>query len=128
MSTTFAISYSPKLRWLFVGSGLGPARSRVVVTEEDVDVRFGWGFRAHIDRRAIVTAVPYTGRVTSWGAHGWRHRWLVNGSSQGIVMLTLDPVQRAWAVGVRLRVRELAISVDEPEAFMAAVGPHQSRG
>ena len=54
--------------------------------------------------------------------HGWRQRWLVNGSSHGIVVLAIDPPARARVLGVPIRVRELAVSLDEPVGFAAALG------
>jgi hypothetical protein len=65
---------------------------------------------------------PWSGPVWSWGVHGWKQRWLVNGSSHGIVVLSIDPPARARVVGVPVRVRELAISLDDPVGFAAALG------
>jgi hypothetical protein len=61
--------------------------------------------------------------VRAWGAHGWRGRWLVNASSQGIVRLDLDPPARATCLVLRPRVRDLRVSVDDPDGLVAALGP-----
>ena len=124
MPTTFPLSYSPKLRWLFVSMGMGPARSGVKVGDGAVEVHMGWSFRARLDSTAVRSAVPYTGRVLNWGAHGWRHRWLVNGSSKGIVVLTLDPPQRGSVLGVPITLTELRVSVEDPDGLIAALSPH----
>jgi hypothetical protein len=58
--------------------------------------------------------------VYSWGAHGWRGRWLVNGSSKGIVELTIDPPTRAYVMGVPVTLKTLWVSVTEPEALIEA--------
>ena len=58
-----------------------------------------------------------------WGAHGWRGRWLVNGSSAGIVQLDLEPRQRAWLLSIwPLTLRVLYVSLDDPHGFLAAIG------
>lgn len=57
-----------------------------------------------------------------WGAHGWRGRWLVNGSSKGIVVLEIDPVARGRVLGFPVRVRDLALSLEDPEGLCEALG------
>jgi hypothetical protein len=117
----FAISYSPWLRWFFTAMGLGPAWSGVAVSEDAIEVRLGWGFRSRIDRSAVQGVEPYDGRVLGWGAHGWRGRWLVNGSSKGIVVVHLDPPQRSHVLGWPIHLRELAVSVEDREGLLAAL-------
>jgi hypothetical protein len=117
----FAISYSPSLGWLLRGMGLGPRHSGVKVTDATVEVRLGWGFRARFPRRAVARTEPYDGRIWAWGAHGWRGRWLVNGSSHDIVVVHLEPVQRAFVVGFPVKLRELAVSVEDRAGLLAAL-------
>lgn len=119
----FALSYGPRLRWFFQLLGLGPARSGVTVDDEAVEVRLGWGFHARLARDAIRSAEPYDGRVTAWGAHGWKHRWLVNGSSKGIVRLHLEPRQHGRTLGVPLQLDEVAVSVEDRDGLLAALAP-----
>jgi hypothetical protein len=79
----------------------------------------------------------------SLGIHGGRGRWLVNAASEGLVRLKLDPPQEArltvgsslarstarrvpWFVRPLLRdrstkVRELTISVSDPDALVDAL-------
>lgn len=101
--------------------GSGRRFSRVRVGEDVVDVRLGIAFQGTVDRSAIQGAHRWTGRVFGWGAHGWRGRWLVNGSSKGIVVLEIDPAARSRVLGFPVKVRELALSLEEPEAFAAAL-------
>jgi len=119
----FALSYSPRLRWFFHLLGLGPARSGVTVDDEAVEVRLGWGFHARLDRDAIRSVEPYDGRVMAWGAHGWKHRWLVNGSSKGIVRLYLEPRQDGRTLGFPLHLDEVAVSVEDRDGLLAALAP-----
>jgi hypothetical protein len=80
-----AISYSRPMRLLLGVVGVGPRHSCVVVGSDDVEVRMGWGFRTRFPRRSVVAATPWPQverRPGSRGAHGWRGRWLVSGSSE----------------------------------------------
>lgn len=123
MTTRFPISFSPRLRWLFQLCGIGPARSAVTVDDETVEVQMGWGFHARLAREAIRSVEPYDGRVMAWGAHGWRHRWLVNGSSSGVVRLHLQPRQRGRTLGFPLQLDEVAVSVEDRDGLLAALAP-----
>ncbi len=60
--------------------------------------------------------------MLGWGAHGWRGRWLVNGSSSGIVVLDIEPPAAARVLGFPVAVRELALSLETPEACCSALG------
>jgi hypothetical protein len=118
---SFAISYSDGLRPLFSAIGLGPRYSRVDVDQDTIHVHMGWGFWARFPRSAVVSAVPYDGPVYGWGAHGWGGRWLVNGSSRGIVAMQLAPAQRARVLGFPVKLRELRVSVDDRAGLLQAV-------
>lgn len=116
-------------RWflpLSVPLGLGPKRSQVRIQDGTLCVKFGWGFDAAIPLSSIVNAKPNDERVLSWGAHGFRGRWLVNGSSNGIVELTIDPAARARVMGLPIKLRTLYVSVTDPDALISAVSPHHA--
>jgi len=110
-------------RWFLpfsVPFGLGPQRSDVRVEGDALHVSMGWGFAADIPLASITEAKPSTDRVLSWGVHGWRGRWLVNGSSKGMVELTIDPVGQAKVMGVPVKLRTLWVSVTDPDALIEA--------
>lgn len=110
-------------RWFLTFSvplGFGPKRSGLRVQGGALHVRFGWGFRTEIPLTSIKDAKPSHDRVSSWGAHGWRGRWLVNGSSKDIVELTIDPPVRAYVVGAPIKLKTLFVSVTDPQALIAA--------
>ena len=125
MPASFAFSYSRFNRVLMTAIGLGPSRTQLVVGESTVVVRYGWGFWATVDRVAVVTVERYDGRVYGWGAHGWRGRWLVNGSSQGLLRLTIDPPGRARVVGWPVKLRELTVSLEDRDAVAALMAPEE---
>jgi hypothetical protein len=123
----FAISYSPRLRWLFVLLGMGPRWTGVRVDDDEVELRMGWGFHARLPREAVRSVQPYDGRVWGWGAHGWRHRWLVNGSSKGIVRIHLEPRQRGRVMGVPVHVDEVLVSVEDRDGLLTLLTAGASR-
>ena len=107
------------LAWL---TGMWTSRSGVTVEDGVVRVRMGWAFRAVLPVRAISSAraVP-----SPWwlgiGVHGLRGTWAANGSRRGTVEICLAPAQRARALGIPVRLERLYVSVQEPEALVAAV-------
>ena len=115
----FVVSYNSFNRVLLTVLGMGPKRSFVSVSGDTVAVRMGWAFRSDIPRSAIVSARLDEDRVWGWGVHGWRGRWLVNGSSDGLVRLDLDPAVATRVVGpFKVSLEMLRISVDEPEELL----------
>jgi hypothetical protein len=101
--------------------GLGPGRSGIEVDEQMLRVRMGWGFHLDAPLVTVRDARLDDRRVWNWGVHGWRGRWLVNGSSSGIVRIDLDPPRRARTLGIPISVRELRVSVEDPRGLVAAL-------
>ena len=65
---------------------------------------------------------PPTIRFTA-GAHGWGGRWLVNGAPDGIVDHRPQRTRpgRPWP-GFPIRLKDLSVSLEDPEGFLAALG------
>ncbi len=120
MSTSFPIRYG-RLRWLLVVLALGPSFSGVTLADDEVAVRLGWGFRARFPRSDVAGARRDRDMRGGIGAHGWRGRWLVNGAVSGIVTLEIAPTARAWVLGFPVRLRTLHVSLEDPDAFLAAL-------
>ena len=118
----FPLAYG-RLNRVFLGiAALGPSRSGVTVEHDAVVVRMGWAFRARFPREAIQSVeanqpMPFVG----WGVHGWKGRWLVNGTSKSLVRFDLDPPQRARVIGWPIRLRQLWVSIETPGALLAAL-------
>jgi hypothetical protein len=106
---------------LLVAVGMGPRRSVVEVTDDELHVRMGWAFQARIPRSNITGGRAVTDRVGGVGVHGWRGRWLVNGSMQGIVGIDIDPSVRAVATGFPVHLHYLSLSLENPDVFVAAL-------
>jgi hypothetical protein len=123
--TPFAIRYSRALLPLMVVLGLGPRRSRVELYDEELRVRMGWAFRATIPRASIVRGTPAGWFVrNSIGVHGRpiQKTWLVSGSRQGVVWLSVEPPARGRVTGFPVTIRRLGLSLEEPAEFERALG------
>jgi hypothetical protein len=121
---SFSLSFCRPMRVLMVPLLAGPRRSTVLVGPDLVWVSMGvggWAFAGSVRRSSIVDATRIDGPVWGWGAHGWRGRWLVNGSSRGLVRLTIVPAGRARCLAFPIRLRQLTLSLDDPAGFVAAV-------
>ena len=120
----FPISFTAANRAVLSGMLIPPRRAYVEITDDAVEVRLGWAFSARIPRRVVARAgpgkpptIPFTA-----GAHGWRGRWLVNGSSDGIVEIELSEPGRASTLGFPIRLKTLSVSLDDPDGFLATLG------
>ena len=123
MNQTFTFRYSPRLKWLFVLMGMSPKRSSVVLTDDVLRVRMGAWFRLEVPRSSIRTAGRYRDVWWAIGVHtDFQGSWLVNGSASGIVFCAIDPPALGRGVFFRTNVRHLGLGLDEPEAFLAALG------
>jgi hypothetical protein len=107
---------------IFMGLiGMGPRFSGVELGDTHLRVHMGWGFNARIPLEHITRVGPADRPFFAWGVHGWRGRWLVNGSSEGIVAIEIDPPVRGWAVCFPLRLSTVFVSLADPDRFVAAV-------
>jgi hypothetical protein len=101
---------------------LSPSNAYVEIAGDEVTARMGWAFRAAFERARVRAAAPLGRRIPlTRGVHGWAGRWLVNGAGDGVVSIDLEPAQRAYVLGVPIRLRQLQVSVDDPDALLAAL-------
>ena len=104
-----------------IALGLSPSRSWVEVGDDVLRVRMSWAFSLDAPLVNIRDARPDTGRVGGWGVHGWRGRWLVNGSSSGLVRIDLSPPVRGRMGPIPIGIRQLRVSVEDPDGLVAAL-------
>ena len=123
-SVQFQFSYNAFIRVLMTPMLLGPRYSTVRVDHDRVSVRMGfggWAFTAAVPTTSITEVTRVAGPVLGWGVHGWRGLWLVNGSSKGLVRMTIEPRARGHCLGFPLRIRQLTVSLADPDGFVKAV-------
>ena len=107
-------------RWYRVLSSvvlMPPASTYVEVLDGQVEICMSWGFRARFPITAISKTSMLGKKPLSRGVHGWDGRWLVNGSGRDIVVLDLAPVQSAKVLGVAVQLRQLMVSLEDPDSF-----------
>lgn len=96
------------------------SNSYVDVTDGVVRVHMGFGFYTSFPKDTVRHAARWQRRAPlSIGVHGWRGRWLVNGARRPLVVIDLDPTQRARVLGVPVKLSQLIVSVDDPETMVA---------
>ena len=89
----FAIDYSDMGRvslWDDTRRGGGPGRGGVELNSTVLRVLMP-GFHLDIPRASVRSATRSALRTRSIGVHGGHGRWLVNGSYNGLVELTIEP-------------------------------------
>jgi hypothetical protein len=124
----FPIRYSPANATLLTLLGLAPKRSFVDLDDGTMRVKLGWGFSARIPQERVVAARPVPPVRFTIGAHGWRGRWLVNGARDGLVEIDLAEPVRAFTLGFPIRLRQLVVSMEDPDAFLEALGVPPTAG
>jgi hypothetical protein len=81
----------------------------------------GWSFSADVPHGSIRSARPVAEKRWSIGVHGWRGRWLVNGARGPLVAIEIAPRACARVIGIGVRLQELIVAVEEPEALIDAL-------
>jgi hypothetical protein len=120
----FALSYdTPRADTLL---GIGPGSSGVELDAEEIRVRMGWSFRLDIPRSSVRSAARSRARLRGTrGVHGRAGRFVVNGSADGLVELTIEPPcvleRRLSTLFRREKVSSLTLSLADPDGFLAAV-------
>ena len=121
MSARFPIRFGRLYRVLSTLSFMPPGDAYVALEGDDVVARMAWGFRTRFPRRAVAAVRPFAGRPLSRGVHGWGGRWLVNGSADGLLEITLQPEQRAYVMGFSVPLSTLLVSLEDPDGLAAAL-------
>jgi len=120
-TSRFPIRFDPWYRALSTSLLLSPSSSYVDVLGDQVAVRMAWAFRARFPRSAVVSAAAQQRTPLARGVHSFAGRWLINGSGEGIVAIDLAPRQRAFVIGFPVKLRQLLVSVEDPEGLIEAL-------
>jgi len=126
----FDIRFSPRIRWLLRGFGMGPARSGVLLAADSLQARVG-SFRVETPR-SVITAVSEV-RAPWWAVAGvhtdLRGRWIINGGPGSLVRLELaQPVTASVGrLHVRLRRLDVGLTDNARLARMLGDGPGTPR-
>jgi hypothetical protein len=101
--------------------GLGPKQAELRTDGDRLRVKMGWAFSTEIPLSSITNAALSADTVMSKGVHGWKGRWLVNGSSKNLVELKLSPPVPAKINGVKRKLHTLQVSVTDPNGFIREI-------
>lgn len=125
--STFGIAIDPLWRLPLLIVGASQSRSRATLTEDAIDIRFGFA----------QVRVPYTA-IAGLAEREWS--WLLGvgirvasdrtlgliGSTQGVVQITLKAPTVKGVLFMR-HPRNIAVSLSEPAAFIEAVSARLPR-
>src|SRR5260370_42242236 len=118
--------------WTVTRQGGGPGRGGVVLDSTMLRVLVP-GFRLDIPRASVRSAARSTRPIRgSIGVHGGHGRWLVNGSYNGLVELTIEPPcytpRQPSTLFRKTGVSSLTVSLVDPDGFIAAVEGDRPHG
>ncbi len=120
----FQISRAGPFRWLLSAFSATEARSFIAVEPDALDIRFGF-FHQRVARREV-KAVRVEYREVPWYrlGIGWRTNFAgrvgLIGSPKNLVLIELSRPRRMF-IGVSVVAKELLVSLDAPDQFVAAV-------
>jgi hypothetical protein len=101
----------------------GRGRSGVEVGPDQIRVQMG-DFKLTVPRasvRSVSRSQADVGKTV--GMHHRSGRWLVNGSADGLVELTIEPPVYRVEMFIRWKVKSLTLSLADPDEFIAALRP-----
>ncbi|MFN8523009.1 MAG: hypothetical protein U0821_07855 [Chloroflexota bacterium] len=128
-ATRFQLRFAPLMVPLAAPLGMWPSNSWVDLSDDALEVRMGvFAFFARVPLSSIAVARPMGDLWTAIGIHtDFQGSWAVNGSPRGMVELVIEPEARGQFFGFSVPVRRLAISLDDPPAFLAALNERRGR-
>jgi hypothetical protein len=113
-------------RWLLpimFFAGAAPSTARITIEDDVLRVKMGWfWFRATVPLQSIVHARRSANAWFAVGVHtDMMGGWIVNGSPLGMVHLTIEPPAAGRFAGLPIRVRNLWLSLEDPDGFVEAL-------
>ena len=117
------LHFSPWIRWFLRAVGMGPKRTGIVLTPDEVRVRAG-SFRVTVSRDQIASvresSPPWWAQA---GVHtDFRGRWIVDGGPGRLVRLDLSPPARGRLAGMTVSIRRLDLGLEDTAGFVAKLG------
>jgi hypothetical protein len=107
--------------------GGGPGKSGVTVYPDHLHIRMST-FGLDVPRSSIHSLRPSSAALhRTTGVHIVKGRAIINGCDNGLVEFNVDPALRTGrglsTAFFRQRVNRIVLSLDDPDGFIAAVGP-----
>lgn len=121
--TRLQLNYSRATAVLGSLFGMSPTSSFVEVDDHQLTAKMGFLARGTVPRAHIKDAHPM--EWSRWAGLGVRwygpRRWGLIGSTEGVIELVIEPPTRMRMI-VPVRVRRLALSVEEPDRLLEVLG------
>jgi hypothetical protein len=117
----FQFSFDCWYRWMAAPLGLGPKRAVIRMSATHLHIKLGWAFEADIPLTSVAEIRRGQRVIDGWGARGRQGIWVVNGSSNDIVEVAIDPPVDARAARRRVGLHLLRISVSGPYSLIEAL-------
>ena len=126
----------PVLRW--IDTVLGGGSEKRAMSKAHVEIDADWlrcrlgDFKVDVPRASVLGAARSSRQVRGMiGVHSRGGSWLINGSANGLVEITIDPPGRTErgpsTLFRRMKVNELIVSLVDPDGFIAAVSQWLAR-
>lgn len=116
----YAIRFG-RFKLFLVLFGCTPDNSYLELDGDQLQVQMGWGFKSRFPLVSVRSAERAPDSPLSIGIHGWGGRWIVNGAASPMVAISIEPPAHARVLGFPVTLRELRVSVDDPDALIAAL-------
>jgi hypothetical protein len=120
----FALRRDPFWRPFLLPFGATASRSFVEIHNDELYVRYGWGFAKRFALSEITSV-----RKRDWPMYlgiGWRSNLLgligLTGSTKGVVEVMFRRRRWIWLVLLPLPMNRLAFSLEAPDEFVEALG------
>jgi hypothetical protein len=117
----FQFAFHRWYRWMAAPLGLGPKCASIWMSATHLHVKLGWAFEADVPLTSVTEIQRGQRVIDGWGARGRQGIWVVNGSSNDIVEVAIDPPIHARAARRRVEVQLLRISVSGPDSLIDAL-------
>lgn len=121
----YTISRSPWLRPLLILFTATESRSWVEIEETGIRAQYGW-YRIFVPHESITSV--HRANWPWYAGIGWRTnlRSVIGliGSYEGVVEIAIDPPQRTRLIGIGLGMKQLIISLEDPEGFLDEIAKH----
>ncbi len=120
------IAYSRLFKPLATAVGLSQGHTEASIAAGILKLRMGWAFSLQAPTSAVVSAIPVADAKWWWGCGAHvigRGRWIINGTLRGLVEINFQGPVAARALGVRVAVRSVLVSVPDARGFAKQLRP-----
>lgn len=123
------IAYSRWFKPLATAVGLGQGRTDASITDGTLRLRMGWAFNVQAPTDLVASATPLEHGKWWWGCGAHvigSGRWIINGTLKNLVEIRFAQPVTAHALGSRVTVKSVLVSVSNAREFAAQLADNQA--